>query len=151
MSRSGTPAPSDLSTALRMRGQRQRDTACEVAVRRLLHSWGLRFRIDCRPEQLIARRADIVFRPAKTAVFVDGCFWHGCPLHWKTPKRNGTWWAKKISANAKRDRQTDSVLERGGWLVIRAWEHEDPVAVATRIAEAVQRRRAEFANKPIRV
>ena len=137
---SRAPAPSDLSTALRMRRQRQTDTACELAVRRLLYSCGLRYRIDCRPEADLSRRADIVFRSAKTAVFIDGCFWHQCPLHWQAPKRNASWWTKKISANAYRDRQTSNLLECKGWLVIRAWEHENPNTIARRIAEAVRQR-----------
>jgi len=124
-----------------MTRQRQRDTACELAVRRLLHAEGQRYRVDCRPERDLARRADIVFRSAKTAVFVDGCFWHRCPTHWKPPKRNAAWWIKKMAANVERDRQTNEMLECNGWLVLRAWEHESPNAIAARIVENVKRRR----------
>jgi DNA mismatch endonuclease (patch repair protein) len=124
-----------------MRRQRQKDTACELAVRRLLHGWGMRYRVDCRPEPDVARRADIVFRSAKMAVFVDGCFWHGCPVHWKAPKRNATWWIGKITANVERDARTNQLLERRGWLVIRAWEHESPRAIATRVASSLKHRR----------
>lgn len=134
------PRPSDAATAKRMQLQRQRNTGCELAVRRLLHAKGLRYRIDCRAEKGVPRRADIVVRPAKVAVFVDGCFWHGCPEHWKAPSRHETWWTNKVSANAKRDRETTLLLERAGWLVIRAWEHEEPEAVADRVLEAVRER-----------
>ncbi len=134
------PKPSDASTAKRMQNQRQKDTACELAVRRLLYSYGLRYRIDCRPEKGIPRRADIVVRPAKVAVFIDGCFWHGCPEHWKPPKRNETWWMNKIRINAVRDRETTLLLESAGWLVIRAWEHEEAESVAARVLAAVRER-----------
>jgi DNA mismatch endonuclease (patch repair protein) len=139
---STAPAPSDLRTALRMRRQRQADTACELAIRRHLHSWGLRYRVDCRPEPQLPRRADIVFRPAKVAVFVDGCFWHKCPHHWKAPGRNSSWWTDKISANVKRDAETTAVLEASGWTVVRVWEHEDAEAAALDVAELVRARRS---------
>jgi DNA mismatch endonuclease (patch repair protein) len=72
-------------------------------------------------------------------VFVDGCFWHGCPKHGTQPKSNARWWAEKIDSNAKRDRDTDQSLALNGWTVLRVWEHEAPETAAARIAEAVRR------------
>ncbi|GAB3868070.1 hypothetical protein GCM10027610_124160 [Dactylosporangium cerinum] len=71
------------------------------------------------------------------AVFVDGCFWHRCPQHGTTPKRNTEWWTAKLQANVNRDRDTDARLASLGWTVLRVWEHESPVAAADRVAAAV--------------
>jgi DNA mismatch endonuclease, patch repair protein len=90
-----------------MQGNRSRDTAPELAIRRLLHAAGLRYRVDRRPLNGVRRRADIVFGPAKVAVFVDGCYWHGCPEHYVPPKTNPNYWSPKISGNVARDRDTD--------------------------------------------
>lgn len=103
---------------------------------------GLRFRIDVRPLRDVKRRADVVFRPVQVAVFVDGCFWHGCPLHGTWPKANAGFWRHKIEENRARDKDTDRQLKKEGWLVIRVWEHEDMGAAAKRIRRAVLRRRA---------
>ncbi len=124
-----------------MRAVGRRDTPQEKAVRSALHRRGLRFRVDNRPVKGIRRKADIVFGPARVAVFVDGCFWHGCPLHATWPKTNGEWWKNKLEANQRRDRDTDRRLEEAGWLVIRVWEHEDPEASAIVVANAVKARR----------
>ena len=134
------PRPSDRSTALRMQTQRQRDTQCELAIRRQLYRLGIRYRIDCRPVPDVHRRADIVIRPAKIALFMDGCFWHKCPLHWKPPKRHAAWWINKVESTARRDKETSDLLERLGWLVIRAWEHECPEVVADKVVQAVCQR-----------
>jgi DNA mismatch endonuclease (patch repair protein) len=82
-----------------------------------------------------------VFVRARIAVFVDGCFWHGCPLHASWPKSNAEWWRSKIEANRARDRDTDARLTSAGWTVVRVWEHEDPVRAAANIAELVARHR----------
>lgn len=137
MGRHRTPFPSDSATAFRMRSQKQKDTICEIALRRMLHQSGLRYRIHCRPLPSLNRQADIVFRQSKLAVFVDGCFWHGCPTHWKPPKRNSDWWISKIEKNIERDRDTDTLLERAGWLVIRVWEHDDLELVVEQILDSV--------------
>jgi DNA mismatch endonuclease, patch repair protein len=83
----------------------------------------------------------VVFRTARVAVFVDGCYWHGCPDHYKAPSTNPTFWAAKVQRNRQRDERNDSALEEAGWLVIRAWEHEQPGVVAERVESAVRRRR----------
>src|SRR5688572_24838136 len=90
----------------RMQSTPQRDTPAELRVRRLLHASGLRYSVDAKPLPNSPRRADIVFRRAKVAVFVDGCFWHGCPLHASWPKANASFWRDKIIANRRRDKDT---------------------------------------------
>ncbi|MFZ3393617.1 very short patch repair endonuclease [Rhodococcus sp. 7Tela_A2] len=127
----------DARTSARMSRQRRRDTAPEVALRRELHRRGLRFYVDRAPLPGVRRRADLVFPRRRVAVYVDGCFWHRCPLHATDPKNNAEWWADKLAGNVKRDRDTDSRLAAAGWTVIRVWEHEDPTTAATRVAEAL--------------
>jgi DNA mismatch endonuclease (patch repair protein) len=121
-----------------MQGNKRRDTAPELQIRRLVHAMGLRYRVDARPLADFNRRADLVFRGPRIAVFVDGCFWHGCPAHGTKPKTNGEYWSPKIARNKERDAETTDVLIDAGWRVIRTWEHEDPVESAERIAAAVR-------------
>jgi DNA mismatch endonuclease (patch repair protein) len=122
-----------------MQQQRTRDTAPELAVRRLLHAMGLRYRVDATPLPGLRRRADIVFRKAQVAVFIDGCFWHGCPEHGNPrPAANGWYWPTKIAGNRQRDADTDQRLAEAGWVVVRAWEHEPPAEVAARVASEVR-------------
>jgi DNA mismatch endonuclease (patch repair protein) len=135
-----SPRPSSEDARLRMERQARRNTAPEVALRSNLHRRGLRFRIHVRPSPASRREADIVFSSAKVAVFVDGCFWHGCPDHVTWPKKNAEWWRAKIEANQARDRDTDSKLCAQGWLSIRVWEHEDPALAAERVARIIQAR-----------
>lgn len=120
-----------------MRGNRRRDTKPEMAVRRLVHAAGMRYRVDARPLPQLNRRADLVFMRAKVAVFIDGCYWHGCPEHGTAAKTNAGYWAPKIARNRERDVDTDAQLLAGGWAVVRAWEHDDPVRVVERIVNAV--------------
>ena len=126
-----------------MQNTPQRDKPAEIALRRELHRRGLRYRVDFPPLPTVRRRADIVFRGRKIAVFCDGCYWHGCPDHGTWPKANAAWWRQKIEDNKRRDRDTDARLTAAGWRVIRVWEHEDPVVAAARIAEVV---RADFVS-----
>jgi len=122
-----------------MQQQRTRDTAPELAVRQLLHAMGLRYRIDATPLPGLRRRADIVFRRAQVAVFVDGCFWHGCPEHGNPrPTANGWYWPTKIAGNRQRDADTDRRLAEAGWTVVRAWEHEPAAEVAAKVASKVR-------------
>ena len=106
-----------------MQHQRRRDTKPELALRRALHARGWRFRVDIAPLPGLRRRADIVFTRQRVAVYIDGCFWHGCPTHGTTPRNNRAWWVAKLQANATRDRNTDERLQAAGWTAIRAWEH----------------------------
>ncbi|PXW25080.1 UNVERIFIED_CONTAM: T/G mismatch-specific endonuclease [Williamsia faeni] len=108
-------------------------------MRQLLHAQGFRYRVDVQPERALRRRADIVFARDKLAVFIDGCFWHSCPLHATSPKANAEWWREKLDANIARDRDTDRRLEEAGWTVLRFWEHDDPAAVARSIASTMGR------------
>jgi DNA mismatch endonuclease (patch repair protein) len=120
-----------------MKSQRQRDTGAEIALRSLLHRHGLRFRVHYPLPQL-RRRADVAFPTLHIAIFVDGCFWHGCPDHGTWPKQNAEWWREKIEANQQRDANTDSTLNEQGWTVVRVWEHEDSEAAALRIERLVR-------------
>ncbi|MGC3023389.1 very short patch repair endonuclease [Brevibacterium sp. FAM 24630] len=113
-----------------MRANKRRDTKPELALRSILHARGLRFRVDTSPVKGIRTRADIVFSKAKVAVFVDGCFWHGCPEHFIMPKTNTDYWSAKIGRNRDRDEASDIALAAVGWKPIRVWEHEDPAAAA---------------------
>jgi DNA mismatch endonuclease (patch repair protein) len=119
-----------------MRGNRRRDTKPELAVRRLIHAAGLRYRVDFAP--LGGRsRTDIVFTRARVAIYIDGCFWHGCPAHGTSPKRNSDYWLPKLQRNVERDRESDARLRLAGWTVLRFWEHEAPEDVAATIASEV--------------
>ncbi|MEU5772381.1 very short patch repair endonuclease [Streptomyces venezuelae] len=123
-----------------MRRQASRDTAPEVAVRRLLHASGHRYRLNVRVPDMPRRTIDIAFTRAKVAVFLDGCFWHGCPEHATQPKANAEWWREKLDRNIARDLETSKHLAESGWTVLRFWEHETPDRVATRVAATVARR-----------
>lgn len=132
------PPLTDASTSLRMSRQRRRDTDAEMMLRRLLHARGLRYRVDRPLPGMPRRRADLMFPAQRVAVFVDGCFWHGCPEHKTEPKKNGAWWATKLARNVERDRETDAHLAELGWTVVRVWEHEEPACAADAV-EAVVR------------
>lgn len=121
-----------------MRANRGRDTGPELAVRRLVHAAGLRYRVSARPLPDLRRTADLVFTRRRIAVFVDGCFWHGCPEHHTRARTNADYWAEKVRANRERDADTDRRLVRAGWTVLRIWEHEGADAAAQRIVAAVR-------------
>ena len=129
----------DTTDAVRRRMSRQkaRDTGTEIALRRALHAQGLRYRVHRRPVPGVRREADVVFTRARLAVFVDGCFWHGCPDHATWPKNNADFWRAKIEGNQARDRDTDARLAAAGWRVLRVWEHEDPTTAARRVQAAL--------------
>lgn len=119
---------------------RRADTQLEVAVRSALHRAGYRFRKDLlvRTSTLKAR-PDIVFTRTRLAVFVDGCFWHSCPVHGSRPQRNTDYWNPKLERNVARDREQDEALIADGWHVLRFWEHEDVVDIVAAVAHAVDR------------
>jgi DNA mismatch endonuclease (patch repair protein) len=125
-----------------MQGNRARDTKAEIAVRRLVHAMGLRYRVNAQPEPDFRRSADLLFRPTKVVVFIDGCYWHGCPEHFKAPQTNTDYWSGKVERNRARDVETSHILEQRGWFVLRFWEHEEPRLVADRIAGVVGERRS---------
>ncbi len=121
-----------------MVANRRRDTQPELKVRRILHARGLRYQVDSRPSASVRSRADIVFTRRRIAVFIDGCFWHSCPLHATQPVTNSDYWAPKLARNAMRDQAVTQALKAEGWTVLRFWEHEDPVAVASFVIAAWQ-------------
>jgi DNA mismatch endonuclease (patch repair protein) len=120
-----------------MQSNKGRDTKPELALRSAAHALGLRYRVSTRPLRELRRTADLVFPRAKVAVFVDGCFWHGCPEHHTVSATNATFWAEKVESNRARDQDTDRCLADAGWTSVRVWEHEDPNAAAERIREVV--------------
>jgi DNA mismatch endonuclease (patch repair protein) len=122
-----------------MQGNRGRDTRPERALRSAAHALGLRYRVNTRPIPQLRRTADLVFPRVKVAVFLDGCFWHGCPEHLRPAKLNEAFWRTKITENQSRDQDTDRRLMEAGWAVIRVWEHEDPIEAAQNIASVISR------------
>jgi DNA mismatch endonuclease (patch repair protein) len=124
-----------------MQSNKSRDTKPELALRRAVHTLGLRYRVSTRPVPELRRTADLVFTRAKVAVFLDGCFWHGCPTHHTKAATNADYWADKVHRNRERDTETDFLLSKAGWAVVRVWEHEDPVPAAKRIEAIVRARR----------
>ncbi|MEU9096385.1 very short patch repair endonuclease [Streptomyces sp. NPDC048361] len=145
------PPGSWASSAARRRNMqaiRSRDTKPEQLVRRLVHAQGLRYRVSAKPVPELRRTADMVFRPAKVAVFIDGCYWHGCPEHYVPPKTNHGYWSQKVVGNVNRDRDTDQKLRSAGWTVLRFWEHEPPEECALRIAATVRRLRPPSQQVP---
>jgi DNA mismatch endonuclease (patch repair protein) len=121
-----------------MQSNKGRDTKPELAVRRLLHAAGVRYRVNYRPIPQLRRTADVVFTRASVAVFIDGCFWHGCPEHYQRPAANRDFWDSKVTQNATRDLETTRRLEAEGWVVLRFWEHESAADVARAILERVR-------------
>ena len=135
--------PSSPETSRRMAKVRQKGTDAEIALRRELYRRGLRYRIDYEVLKKPRRVADVAFPGLRIAVFVDGCFWHGCPEHATWPKQKAEFWRAKILANQARDRNTDARLRADGWKVVRVWAHETPEEAAARIARVVRRRKAK--------
>jgi len=136
----GTPRASSDVIRRRMETTKRRDTGPELQLRRLLHRAGLRYRVDQIALAGMRSRADVIFRSARVAVFVNGCFWHGCPRHATWPKANARWWKDKISANRARDLRVDQQLRAAGWAVVRVWEHDSPALCARRIISLIDKR-----------
>ena len=121
-----------------MQSNRPRDTRPEVALRSELHAAGLRFRKHYRPVKGLRCEVDIAFTRWRVAVLLDGCFWHGCPVHATRPTTNREWWAAKLDGNVARDRRNDQALSAAGWIVLRFWEHEPRDEVVAKIREIVK-------------
>jgi DNA mismatch endonuclease (patch repair protein) len=139
-----TPPPASSGAARQvMIGNRRRDSEPELALRRALHAAGLRYRVDFPIRAAGARpiRPDVVFTRARLAVFLDGCFWHGCRAHGKLPRTNGRYWSAKIATNQARDERQQRTLEQAGWAVLRVWEHDPPDLAAGRVAATLARLR----------
>jgi DNA mismatch endonuclease (patch repair protein) len=124
------PAPLNALVSAQMSRMPRTSTRPELLIRRELHRRGMRFRVNYR---LLPGRPDIAFTRAKVAVFIDGCFWHKCPLHGTAPRNNAAWWAAKLQRNVERDREKDDRLTTLGWTVMHFWEHENPMDVADSI------------------
>src|SRR3977135_1475808 len=121
-----------------MQSNRSRDTKPELALRSAVHALGLRYRVSAKPLTGLRRTADLVFPSAKVAVFLDGCFWHGCPEHHTVAASNAPRSADTVAGNRARDRDTDSRLADAGWVSVRVWEHEDPAEAARRVEDVVR-------------
>jgi DNA mismatch endonuclease (patch repair protein) len=130
--------PSSTGVSERMSRVRRRDTAPELELRSELHRRSFRYRVDRRPLKGVPSRADLVFGPAKVAVYVDGCFWHSCPEHGTMPRSNEAFWQDKLARNQERDAQVNELLAAAGWTVVRIWEHETIDAAADRVESAVR-------------
>jgi DNA mismatch endonuclease (patch repair protein) len=132
-----------LTKSEQMARVRSTDTGTEFRLRRALWRQGLRYRV----RQRVEGTPDITFPSEELAIFVDGCFWHGCPLHYSAPASNEQFWRAKLERNQARDRRVDQALANGGWKVIRIWEHEvikgldEAVAM---IRSLVEENRAKF-------
>lgn len=126
------PEPSSERVSRQMSRMPRGNTGPELALRSELHRRGLRFRVHAP----LPGRPDIAFSKARLAVFVDGCFWHGCPDHGVLPKSNREWWRAKLTRNVERDREKDQALLELGWTPLHVWEHEPPETAADRVESA---------------
>jgi DNA mismatch endonuclease (patch repair protein) len=135
------PEASSLLVSRTMKKVRVRDTEEEMVVRRLLFARGLRYRVQYRPKNPNIGRSsiDIAFPRQRIAVFIDGCFWHGCPVHGAVPKTNQEWWANKITENKSSDLRVTTILGSIGWTVLRFWTHERPEHIVSHIEKVVRK------------
>lgn len=131
-------APPSRHVQRRMSAQARMGTDPELRIRRALFKQGLRYRCGYPVPGKPRRTIDVAFTKQKVAVFVDGCFWHGCPDHFIAPKSNSDWWLEKIRTNQRRDADTNAILESAGWRVVRVWEHVGTDQATTAIASALR-------------
>tara|TARA_B100001989_G_C24509933_1_gene449803 strand:- start:1006 stop:1407 length:402 start_codon:yes stop_codon:yes gene_type:complete len=118
--------------SMRMSKQKREETRPEIEIARACFSLGLRYRKNVKIQE-VKTVADLVFKKHKLIVFIDGCFWHGCPYHYKTPKTNSEWWDAKTERNKIRDKTKTKELRKLGWKVMRIWEHTNPDKAAEKI------------------
>lgn len=144
---SAHPGSSSPEVSRRMSRARRRDTAAEMALRRELHRRGRRYRVVFRVPGNNRRTIDIAFTRQRVAVFVDGCFWHGCPEHGTRPTANGEWWQQKLQANRARDADTDATLSAHGWISLRLWEHLSPETAADQVEAVLEQCRASVGRR----
>jgi len=140
--RTRAPAASSATVRRIMQANTGVETRVERLLRSALHKNGLRFRKDTAPTMDVRCKADVVFVSAKICVFIDGCFWHGCPKHFRAPKANRAWWIEKVCDNQQRDRRQAAELRSQGWTVIRVWEHD----VEARLSQVATRIQARVAH-----
>lgn len=131
-----------------MLANRRRDTGPELAIRSRLHRAGLRYRVDWSLPFDRRRRADLVFTRVGLYVFIDGCFWHGCPQHFVVPKTRTDFWVGKIEGNRRRDRDTDERLNQLGLTPLRVWEHTDPDTASAVVIAAYRTLERKGATPP---
>lgn len=137
------PEPKDEAATKVGKANRRSDTKPELRLRSVLHGRGHRYRKNLLLRLDGARvRPDLVFTRWKVAVFVDGCFWHGCPEHQHIPKSNREYWVPKLAANVERDRRVDRALISEGWSVVRIWEHTDLDVAVSAVEDALRQARA---------
>ncbi|GAA3159814.1 very short patch repair endonuclease [Blastococcus jejuensis] len=137
--RAAQPLPKSAGRSRNLAAIRRSNTKPEVALRSLLHRRGRRFRKDYRLDLPDARvRPDLVFTRSRVAVFVDGCFWHVCPIHGREPTHNEWYWTPKLRRNVERDRIADAALTKAGWKVVRVWEHVPVQEAASLVEEALK-------------
>jgi DNA mismatch endonuclease (patch repair protein) len=129
-----------------MLSNRGRDTKVELRVRSALHAAGLRYRLQVKVPGSTRRTIDVAFPKQRVAVFLDGCFWHGCPIHHTVSKTNAGFWADKVATNRERDRDTDRLLREAGWVSLRFWEHDDVEVVVESVSASVAGRRTGSAS-----
>lgn len=131
------PEASSQAAHNRMVANRSKNTKPELALRSLLHRRGFRFRVDRAPLAGVRFRADVVFGSERIAVFVDGCYWHACPVHGTQSKTNSAFWIDKLETNQRRDEAINAMLIDHDWWPIRVWEHEPVELAALRIERAI--------------
>jgi DNA mismatch endonuclease (patch repair protein) len=142
MARSSASWASSPRSRTIMQRNKARDTGPELAIRSAVHRRGLRYRVCARPLPDLRRTADLLFTSARVAVFIDGCFWHGCPEHHVLARSNRDYWAKKISQNRLRDSDTHRRLVSAGWIPLRIWTHAEPEQAADIIVETIEQQKA---------
>jgi DNA mismatch endonuclease (patch repair protein) len=120
-----------------MSRQARAGTLPEMALRRLLHAQGLRYRVGWPVPGLRRRTIDVAFTKAQVAVYIHGCFWHGCPQHGTAPQANSAWWRDKLERNRARDEGTRRHLEQLGWVTVEIWEHDPPEEALQRVLDAL--------------
>lgn len=144
------PPAKDAGRSRNMRAIRRTDTRPEVLLRSRLHRLGYRFRKDHRLDLGGARvRPDIVFTKRKVAIFVDGCFWHVCPIHGRRPSVNEWYWDPKLSKNVDRDRRANEALAEAGWTVVRIWEHETIECAVDLVEQALRASNESNSTPPL--
>ena len=127
--------PPTAERAAVLRRVRKQHTAPELLLRSALHRRGVRYRLHVPVPGRPRRSIDIALTRARIAVFVDGCFWHGCAFHFHLPQHNRAWWTWKLASIHHRDAETVELLDAAGWVALRVWEHEDMDAIADRIVD----------------
>jgi DNA mismatch endonuclease, patch repair protein len=123
-----------------MQSTAQTETSAERLLRDALDGMDVHYHVDLAPVPDCRSRADVVVVDSQVAVFVNGCFWHGCPDHGTWPRHNAEWWRAKIESNRERDARIDDVIRKAGWMVLRFWEHDDPIQAALVVAKVVRHR-----------